>query len=193
MNGNNNYIIFLVLVILVIAYIIFKKQKQDRIKLEIDKEMSSINEIKKEEEIIENSLNELLSRMKTEENNQEDCKLNKESNSGECYKTKIEQCSLGSYEQCTNNNMLNQVNCDCNNRNSILCKKNQKLSEKCLKDNNILFNKKMDVQKLDGRDSEIRINNYNANIKKKDCNCNTFSSLRGKFTGIREVPQLLIK
>ena len=72
-----------------------------------------------------------------------ECSINKNNmNNSKCFNTKVNECKLGSYKQCTNNKKPVLKQCDCYERSSLMCKNNENLSVKCLIENNHYDNKK---------------------------------------------------
>ena len=133
MDKDNNLLecTLILALILLFCYYLFKKHKLkqlEKIKKSNQERIAKLKKLKLEKVKPE----KIIDPIKTKKDIINECKIKKEINSGECYNTKVDFCPMGCYKQCTNNVKHNIKNCDCNNRNSLLCQDNEHLSEKCL-------------------------------------------------------------
>lgn len=185
-----NLLLITVIVILVLlfSYFFFDKYKQQEAKKHLQK-------IMEDKKLMDEKVNDSLSKDKNYMKKivKKECKIG-DLNSDKCLKTKVENsCPPGCYKQCTNNNKPVLESCDCLNRNSMLCKSNKKLSEKCLDKNDMLMNTLVKNDIVKGKDTKLRINNYTAKISsEKKCSCDQeYKSLRLTETPIRTVGEIL--
>lgn len=203
MNKDNSLLqcTIIVLLILTFSYFVFKNYKHNHLKKISDKKEAIIVEKQKQEELKEmmkqlTQLNKATETTKSKSENRkailDSCKLDKNMNSGKCHNTKVEHCPMGSYKQCTNNKKIVVNNCDCHDRNSILCQDNMKLSEKCLENNDMLKNKLVSNE-VNGIKTDIRVNNHISTINPDNVyhTNDILPSLRHRETEIRKVPQIL--
>ena len=92
----------------------------------------------------------------------EDCSIDKNKmNNSKCFETKVDECKVGSYQQCTNNKKHTIKTCDCYERSSLLCKENENLSVKCLLENNHYEAKK----KYNNNSNNTRVGMFNTDRK----------------------------
>ena len=192
MNKDNILLITLfIVIVLLFAYFFFKKHKEDEIKKHMEmilKDKSKMDsKIKNKQELAVYEDKEKINIVKQK------CQLDEDINSGKCQESKEEICPMGCYKQCTNNVKPLLKNCDCHDRNSLLCNKKEKLSEKCLKANDMLHHKLLENEKIEGKDTKQRVNNFTAKISvDKKCSCKKrYQSLRHMETKIRDVPQIV--